>query len=54
MEIKQMKIPHILEEIIRQQRLILEMHKDLIKILAYPPIIYKCDKTAEIDRVKMP
>ena len=33
--------PPLIKEILAQQRIILEMQKELFKILAYPPMIYK-------------
>ena len=37
--IKYMKHP-VIEEILAQQRIILEINKELMKLMLYPPIIY--------------
>jgi len=31
----------LIKEILEQQRLILEMHKELIRVLAHPPLLLK-------------
>ena len=35
--------PPLLMEMLAQQRLILEMHKELLEILSHPPIVYKSE-----------
>ena len=37
-------IPPLIEEILAQQRMILEMQKFLIELLAKPLMVYKSDK----------